>query len=55
MCTSSELLPEFEVVYSTPDYKKVTVTLWDNPKNGVMSESARPKNTLWSVLFHLFN
>ena len=55
LCTSPELLPEFEVVYYTPDYKKVTVTLWDNPKNGVMSESARPQNTLWSVLFHLFN
>lgn len=48
-----ELLVTYEVEYYTPDYRKVTISLWDNPKNGVMSESARPQNTFKSVLFHL--
>lgn len=53
--TSPELFPMYEVEYYTPDYKRVTIVLWDNLKNGVMSESAKPKNTIKSVLYHLFN
>lgn len=53
--TSPEFLTTYEVEYYTPDYKRVTIALWDNPKNGVMSESANPKNTFRSIMFHLFN
>ena len=55
LATSPELRPLYEVEYYTPDYKKVIVSLWDNPKNGIMSESATPQITFKSVLFHLFN
>lgn len=51
--TSPELLTTYEVEYFTPDYRKVTIDLWDNPKNGVMSESAVPKNTIKSILYYL--
>ena len=53
--TSPEIFTTYEVEYYTPDYKRVTIALWDNPKNGVLSESAKPKNTFKSVMFHLFN
>lgn len=53
--TSPELLTTYELEYYTPDYKRVTIALWNNPKNGVLSESAKPKNTFKSILFHLFN
>ena len=53
--TSPEIFTTYEVEYNTPDYKRVTIALWDNPKNGVLSESAKPKNTFKSVMFHLFN
>lgn len=52
--TVSDVLPTYEVEYFTPDYKKITIELWDNPKNGVMSESVRPKNTFRSIMFHIF-
>ena len=51
--TSPELLTTYEVEYFTPDYRKVTIDLWDNPKNGVTSESAAPKNTIKSILYYL--
>lgn len=53
--TSPEISTTYEVEYNTPDYKRVTIALWDNPKNGVLSESAKPKNTFKSIMFHLFN
>ncbi len=53
--TSPEIFTTYEVEYYTPDYKRVTIALWDNPKNGVLSESAKPKNTFKSIMFHLFN
>ena len=51
--TSPELFVTYEVEYYTQDYKKVTISLWDNPKNGVMSESAIPQNTFKSVMYNL--
>lgn len=53
--TPPELFTKYEVEYYTPDYKRVNIELWDNPKNGVLSESAKPKNTFKSIMFHLFN
>ena len=53
--TSPEIFTTYEVEYYTPDYKRVTIKLWDNPKNGVLSESAKPQNTFKSIMFHLFN
>ena len=53
--TLPEIFITYEVEYYTPDYKKVTIALWDNPKNGVLSKSAKPQNTFKSILFHLFN
>lgn len=44
--TSPEIFTTYEVEYYTPDYKRVTIALWDNPKNGVLSESAKPKTHL---------
>ena len=46
--------PNYEIEYYTPDYKKVTISLWSNLKNGVVSESAFPKHTWKSYLYYLF-
>lgn len=53
--TDPELLETYQVEYYTRDYKKVMIALWANLKNGILSESARPKNTAKSVMFHLLN
>lgn len=46
--------PSFEIEYYTPDYKMVTISLWSNLKNGVVSESAIPKHTWKSYLYYFF-
>lgn len=51
--TVPEIFAMYEVQYYTPDYRKVTIELFCNLKDGVMSEIAKPKNTLVSKLYHL--
>ena len=53
--TVLELLETYQVEYYTRDYKKVTIALWANLKNVILSESAKPKHTAKSVMFHLLN
>lgn len=52
--TIPELITTYELEYYTPDYKKVTIELWENLKNGVVSESATVKHTWKSFLYYLF-
>lgn len=46
--------PSFEIEYYTPDYRIVTISLWSNLKNGVVSESAFPKHTWKSYMYYFF-
>ena len=48
-----ELVPEFEVEYKTMDYRKVTLRLVDNMKNGVISDGLVSKHTFKSVMYNL--
>ena len=44
----------YEIEYYTYDFKKVKVELWTNLKNGVITESAKPKHTFKSLCYYLF-
>lgn len=52
--TIPELITTHEMEYYTHDFKKVTVELWSNLKNGVITESAKPKHTFKSWCYYLF-
>jgi len=52
--SESEFVGFCRIEYRTFDYKKVVLELWSNGKNGVLSESARPRHTVRSVLYYLF-
>ena len=52
--TIPELITTYEIEYYTHDFKKVTVELWTNLKNGVITESAKPKHTFKSLCYYLF-
>ena len=52
--TLPEIFANYELTYQTPDYRKVSLKLHDNAKNGVISEEARPKHTKASILYYLF-
>lgn len=52
--TIPELVTTYEMEYYTHDFKKVTVELWSNLKNGFITESAKPKHTFKSWCYYLF-
>lgn len=52
--TFPELLHDFILEYYTPDFKKVTIPLWQNLKNGCISESVSISHTFKSVCYYLF-
>ncbi len=52
--TMAETINEYELSYLTSDFRKVTIPLYSNLKNGVVSEIAQPKHTWKSILYYLF-
>ncbi len=49
-----ETVNKFEISYLTSDYRRITIPLYLNMKNGIVSELAQPKHTLKSILYYLF-
>lgn len=51
--TLPECLPRFELEYQTMDYKKVSLQLVDNLRNGIISQGIVAKHTFKSVFYNL--
>lgn len=49
-----ECIPNYRITYRTQDFKKVTLNILENRKNGIVSEMISPKHTVWSIFYYLF-
>ena len=52
--TIPDVLTKYELEYIASDFRKVSVRLIENAKNGVVSQSARVRHTFKSVLYYMF-
>lgn len=49
-----ECIPTYLLEFTTSDYKKISLEITDNLKNGVISELIIPKHTFKSLLLYYF-
>ncbi len=52
--TLAECVPMYLLEFVTNDFKKVSLEMTDNLKNGIISEKIKSKHTIKSILYYLF-